>query len=206
MNRRAATRASLQEPYFLLLIFVALGLGTLTVKQPVRLALLWTSLALLSVVYRSGRKIEMGFDLVSIGRGLLLGLVIAMPLLAFLSKPLREFNETLYATTDVAYLYYQACLVSVPVEEYFFRGIIQQSKGLWPAIGLYGGALLLLFLPHTPPLVALLVVATMGALGLAYAFVASKHGLAAAIACRLVVALLVQVFPSFFVVLRMLFA
>lgn len=206
MKRITGFRASFAEPWFLLLLFVALGLGTLAVQQSVRLTLLWTALALLSVVYVSGNKVQMSYTLPNVGRGLLLGLVIAVPLLAFLANPLRTFMETLYATDEVAYLYLQVCFAAAPAEEFFFRGIVQQKKGLWPAIAAYGAALLVLFAPHTPLLVALLVLGAMGLLGLACGYVAAKHGLAAAMACRLVVALLVQVFPSFFVILRMLFA
>jgi len=206
MSKRAPARASWYEPYFLFMILAALGLGTLMLEQPARLALLWTALAVFGVFYRSGQKVEMSFSLPSVGRGLLLGLVIAVPLLAFLSGPLRSFNETLYGTSDVVYLFYQVCFVSAPVEEFFFRGILQQSKGLSVSTGLYGLTLLLFFLPHTPILVALLVFLALGILGLAYGYVAEKHGLSAAIACRLVVGLLVQVSPSLFVVLRKLFA
>ncbi len=206
MKRVTGFQASFSDPWFLLLLFTALGMGTLAVKQPVRLSLLWTALALLSVVYVSGNKVQMSYTLPNVGRGLLLGLVIAVPLLAFLANPLRTFNETLYATNDVAYLYLQVCFAAAPAEEFFFRGIVQQKKGLWPAVGAYGVALLVLFLPHTPLPIALLVLVAMGLVGLVCGYVAAKHGLAAAIACRLVVALLVQVFPSFFVILRMLFA
>ncbi len=206
MNRRTPTRASFYEPYFLCMIVAAVGLGTLMLKQVPRHALLWTTLALLSLVYRSGRKVEMSFSPASAGRGALLGLVIALPLLAFLSGPLRSFNETLYGTSDVTMLFYQVCFVSAPVEEYFFRGILQQSKGLTVSAGLYGLMVLVLFLPHTPFLVALVVFAALGGLGLAYGYIAEAHGLSAAMACRLVVAVLVQVFPSLFVVLRQLFS
>jgi len=206
MKRGASPRASFSEPYFLFLLFVALSLGTLAIKQSVRLAFLWTTLVALSVVYCGSNRVQLAFTLPGVGRGLLLGLVIAVPVLAFLSGPLRTFNETLYGTNDMANLYLQVCFAAAPAEEIFFRGIVQQRKGLWPAVGLYGIAVVLMFVPHTPLLAALIVLAAMGTLGLAFGYIAAKHGLAAAIACRWVVALLVQVFPSLFVVLRMLFA
>ncbi|NLG48593.1 MAG: CPBP family intramembrane metalloprotease [Chloroflexi bacterium] len=204
MSKRVARAPSLYEPYLLFLIFVGVGLGTVLVEQKVRLALLWTTMILLSVLYRSKIKVDTDFGPASISRGALLGIVISMPILAFLISQLRVFTERLYATSDVVMLFYQICFVSAPVEEYFFRGIIQGRYGSSVSTTLYAATALLYFLPHAPLLVSFIVFVAMGTLGLVYGFVRERHGLAASIACHVVVGLILQVIPSMIEALRVL--
>jgi len=204
MSRRAARAPSLYEPYLLFLIFVGIGLGTVLIEQKVRLAALWTTMVLLSVLYRSKLKVDIDFSPASVSRGALLGLVIAMPILAFLISQLRVFTERLYATNDVVMLFYQVCFVSAPAEEYFFRGIIQGRYGSSVSTTLYAGTALLYFLPHAPLPVSFIVFIAMATLGLVYGFVRERHGLAAAIACHVIVGLILQVIPSLIEALRLL--
>ena len=191
------------DPRFLFLIFVAIGVGTVLLDQSPRLALLWTSLLAMSVYYRGHREVPTDFALRSIGRGALLGAIISVPALAFLSKQLRVFAERLYATRDPVLLLYQVCFISAPIEEYFFRGIIQSRLGSSLSIGLYALVPLLYFLPHTPVLVTFIVFVAMGALGIVYAYVRDHHGLAASIACHIVVGFVLQVMPSLIAALRL---
>jgi hypothetical protein len=197
MSKRAAASApAFLEPVFMFLVVAAIGLGTVLLAQPIRLAVLWTVLALLSVVYRGVQKVDMGFSLPAIGRGVLLGLVIAVPILAFLAGPLRTFAARLYDTRDVVFLLYQVCFIAAPVEGFFFRGILQERRGSSVSIGLYALMALIYFLPHHPLLVAFIMFMSMGLLGILYSYVADRYGLAASIACHVVVAFVLQVTPS----------
>jgi len=186
---------SFLDPYFLGAVFLGVGLGTALLEQRPRLAVLWTTLLVLALAHRGQREVRIEFTLAGVGRGALLGLVISLPLLAFLSEQLRLFTERLFATRDTVFLFYQVCFVAAPVEELFFRGVVQAEKGLTAGLALYAGAALVYFLPHAPILVALMTTVVMGSLGIAYAYVFDRHGLAASIACHVVVGLILQVTP-----------
>ncbi|MFP3896991.1 MAG: CPBP family intramembrane glutamic endopeptidase [Anaerolineales bacterium] len=191
------------DPRFLFLIFVAIGVGTVLLDQSPRLALLWTSLLLMSVYYRGHREVATGLTLRNIGRGALLGAIISVPVLAFLSEQLGTFNERLYATRDPVLLLYQVCFISAPMEEYFFRGIVQSRLGSSLSIGLYALVPIIYFLPHVPILVTFIVFVAMGALGIVYAYVREHYGLAASTACHVVAGFVLQVMPSLIAALRL---
>jgi membrane protease YdiL (CAAX protease family) len=178
------------------LIVAGFGLGTVLLPQTMRLAVLWTLLVVLSVIYRGHYEVDARFTLGSIGRGALLGLVIAAPILAFLAGPLRSFTERLYDTRDVVLLFYQVCFIAAPVEGFFFRGIVQGHRGSSVSIGLYAVMALIYFLPHVQILAAFIVFLAMGLLGILYSYVADRYGLAASIACHVVVGFVLQVMPS----------
>lgn len=201
MSKRASRGASGREPYLLFLVFAGVGLGIVLLDQPTRLALLWVTLVALSLFYRSAHRVEIIFSLPSLARGALLGLVISVPLLAFLSAQLRQFTEDLYATQDIGLLFYQICFVSAPVEEYFFRGVVQGQRGSSVGTALYAATALVYFLPHDP-LAAVLALVAMGLLGMLYGYVRDRHGLAAAIACHVVVGFVLQVVPSLLAAFR----
>ncbi len=191
------------DPRLLFLIFVAIGVGTVLLDQSPRLALLWTSLLLMGVYYRGHHEVAIDFALRNIGRGALLGAIISVPVLAFLSEQLGTFNERLYATRDPVLLLYQICFISAPIEEYFFRGIVQSRLGSSLSIGLYALVPLVYFVPHAPVFVAFIVFMAMGILGIVYAYVRDQYGLAAAIACHVVVGFVLQVMPSLITTLRL---
>ena len=196
----------LAEPYLVFLIFCGIGLGTVLFRQPERLALLWATLAILGLLYHSRSEVDLAFSLTNVERGAALGLVISVPVLAFLARPLAEFNERLYLTDSVVLLFYQVCFVAAPVEEYFFRGILQARKGSSAGLACYAATALLFFLPHAPLLAALLVFVAMGVLGIVYGYVCERYGLAAAISCHVVVGFVLQVAPSLIASMRAMLA
>jgi membrane protease YdiL (CAAX protease family) len=191
-----AVRPSLEEPYLLFLIFVGIGIGTVLLDPPVRLTLLWVTLAILTILYCGKQPINVAFTLGNVAKGALLGLIIAAPLLAFLSGQVRVFTERLYGTHNTLLLFYQICLVSAPIEEAFFRGVVQQHKGSSASIALYAATALLYFLPHVPLLAAFIVFVAMGVLGIVYSSVCERYGLAASIASHVVIGFVLQVIPS----------
>ena len=195
MSRRVA-RPSVEDPYLLFLVFVGIGIGTVLLEPPVRLTLLWVTLAVLSILYGGRQPIDVAFTLENVAKGALLGLVIAVPLLAFLSGQVRYFTERLYGTRNVLLLFYQICLVSAPIEEAFFRGVVQQHKGSSASIALYAATALLYFLPHVPLLPAFIVFVAMGVLGIVYTSVYERYGLTASIASHVVVGFVLQMIPS----------
>ncbi len=204
MNKRVAVRLAVSEPYLLFLIFAGIALGTVLLQQSPRFALLWVTLVILSLLYRSKHEVEVGFSLPSVGRGALLGLVISVPLLAFLSEQLRAFTERLYGTQDIVSLFYQVCFISAPIEEYFFRGVVQGQRGSSVSIALYALTALLYFLPYAPLLATFIVFVALGVLGIVYSYVRERYGLAASVACHVVVGFVLQIAPSLIASLRLM--
>ena len=205
MSGRRSTPALL-EPYFLYLILAAVGLGTVFLAQSTRLALLWTVLAVMGVLYQGMRPIDWRFSLPDVGRGALVGLVIGVPLLAFLSGSLQVYVERLYGTGDAAMLYYQACFVAAPAEELFFRGVVQTQRGISVSTALYAVTALVYFLGKAPLLGVFLAFVAMGILGFLFSYVADRYGLAAAVACHVAMGFLLQVMPSLIAAMRMILA
>lgn len=195
MSGNASRKGDLVRPTYLFLVFVAVGLGTVLLKQPTRLAILWSTLALLGGIYRSFHEVPIRFAPSHVARGAVFGLVIAVPVLTFFSGPLKAFNERMYATSDAVMLFYQVCFVAAPVEEYFFRGILQSRLSSSLSLGLYVVAMLIYFLPHIPFLAVVIIVVSLGLLGVVCAGIAQQYGLVSAIACHLVVAFALQVVP-----------
>lgn len=202
MTRRRS--AALTEPLLLFYVFVGVGLGTVALPQDTRLAVLWTTLALLTLLRWSREGVKMDLTAPAVGRGALLAGVISLPLLALLPRQLQIFTERLYGTHQVVFLFYQVCFVSAPVEEAFFRGVILEDRGSSMAAGLYAAAVLLIFAPHVPIPVALLIAFAAALMGLVYGYVCEHYGLAAAIACHVVSGLMLQVMPSLIDVLHTL--
>ncbi len=196
MSTSASRKTELVRPTYLFLVFVAVGLGTVLLRQPVRLAILWSTLVLLGGIYRSYFDVPVEFSPANIGRGAVFGAVIAVPVLVFFAGPLRAFNERLYATSDTVMLFYQVCFVAAPVEEYFFRGILQPRLSSSLSLGLYVVAMLIYFVPHIPFLATVIAVVSLGILGIVCSGISQQYGLAAAIACHAVVAFALQVVPS----------
>ena len=196
-------RSSLGEPLYLFGVFAAVSLGTIALQQHVRLALLWMTLALLALLHRGVQGAQARMTLASLSKGALLGLVVSVPLLAFLSAHLRTYAERLYATDDVVWLLYQACFISAPIEESFFRGVVQSGRGPLAGIGLYAIASVL-FYAKLPTLAVLPLVLVVHALaGVVYAHVCGRHGLSAAVACHVVVAFVLQVLPTIIATLQL---
>jgi len=206
MNRKTAMARQVQDAYLLFLVFAGVGLGTVLVAQPGRQAVLLVALAVVSLVYRNNHPMDLDFSLASAGRGAMLGLVVSVPLLAFLPHTLERFSESLYGTDNTALIFYQACLVAGPVEEYFFRGIVSECRGSSASTGLYALTGLIYSLPGAPLMGAVIAALAMGILGIVYAHVHENHGLAAAIACHLTATFVLQVCPSLLASLRLMFS
>jgi membrane protease YdiL (CAAX protease family) len=88
-----------------------------------------------------------------------------------------------------AALFQALIFVSAPVEELYFRGVLQRERGLFSAAVLYGLAGTVFFLPvfRSFALILLAVVLSMGLLGFVYGYVYSQYELWASIACHVVV-------------------
>jgi membrane protease YdiL (CAAX protease family) len=177
------------DPYFAYLIFLGVGLGSLQVNPEVRLTLLWSTLLVLSLIYAGRKRVAARYNLANLGRGAIVGLIISLPFLLATRGVLNASSTRLFPMPSQAALFQALIFVSAPVEELYFRGILQRERGLLSAAVLYGLAGAVFFLPILRGfgLILLAVVLIMGLLGFVYGYVCNQYGLGASIACHALV-------------------
>jgi membrane protease YdiL (CAAX protease family) len=177
------------DPYFAYLIFVGVGLGSLQVNPEIRLTLLWSILLALSLIYAGRKHVAARYSLANLGRGAIVGFIISLPFLLAARGVLNVSSTRLFPMPSQAALFQALIFVSAPVEELYFRGILQRERGLVSAAVLYGLAGTVFFLPvfRGFALILLAVVFSMGLLGFVYGYVCNQYGLGASIACHAMV-------------------
>jgi membrane protease YdiL (CAAX protease family) len=185
------------DPYFAYLIFVGVGLGSLQVNPEARLTLLWLILLALSLIYTGRKPVAARYSLANLGRGAIVGLIISLPFLLATRGTLNAGSARLFPMPSQAALFQALIFVSAPVEELYFRGILQRERGLLSAAVLYGLAGTVFFLPVLRgfALILLVVVFSMGLLGFVYGYVYNQYGLGASIACHAMVNLVLLFLP-----------
>ena len=188
-SRRSKSSRRDFDPYFAYLIFVGVGLGSLQVNPEVRLTLLWSSLLALSLIYAARKPVATQYSLANLGRGAIVGLIISLPFLLAARGVLNDISIRLFPMPSQAALFQALIFVSAPVEELYFRGVLQRERGLLNGAVLYGLAGAVFFLPvfRGLALILLAVVLSMGLLGFVYGYVCNQYGLGASIACHAVV-------------------
>ena len=190
-SKGRSSRSSRREfdPYFAYLIFVGVGLGSLQVNPEIRLTLLWSTLLALSLIYAGRKRVTTRYSLANLGRGAIVGLIISLPFLLAARSVLNASSARLFPMPTQAALFQALTFVSAPVEELYFRGILQRERGLLSAAVLYGLAGAVFFLPvfRGFALILLAVMLSMGLLGFVYGYVYNQYGLGASIACHAMV-------------------
>ena len=188
-SRRSRSSRRDLDPYFAYLIFVGVGLGSLQMNPEVRLTLLWSTLLALSLIYAGRKPVAARYSLANLGRGAIVGLIISLPFLLVARGVLNASSARLFPMLSQAALFQALTFVSAPVEELYFRGILQRERGLLSAAVLYGLAGTVFFLPvfRGFALILLAVVLSMGLLGFVYGYVYNQYGLGASIASHAMV-------------------
>jgi membrane protease YdiL (CAAX protease family) len=188
-RRRSKSNRWDLDPYFAYLIFMGVGLGSLRVNPEVRLTLLWSILLALSLIYAGRKPVAARYSLANLGRGAIVGLIISLPFLLAARGVLNASSIRLFPMPSQAALFQTLTFVSAPIEELYFRGVLQRERGLLSAALLYGLAGAVFFLPvfRSFALILLAVMLSMGLLGFVYGYVYNQYGLWASIACHAVV-------------------
>lgn len=198
-RRRSRKRAAdlPLDPYLAYLAFAAVGVGTYRVGQDGRLVLLWTLLLGASLIYADHQPIEFQYALARVGQGATIGLILSVPLVLLATEPLRATAARLYPLGNGTAVFQGLVLIAAPIEELFFRGVLQRERGFWAATGLYALAGIVFFLPSmlSFPAVLMAIVAGMAVLGVVYGYLMLRYGLAAGMACHATVNMVLFVLP-----------
>jgi membrane protease YdiL (CAAX protease family) len=202
---KSGTRLEL-DPYFACLIFAAVGLGTLKLGTSPRLIILWTTLIGLWLAFHEGQPLSFQYQINDIGLGTAVGLVVGVPLMLLAFHALATAIPILYVSSDPSMpvgasgsmIFVSLVLVAPVAEELFFRDILHRERGFWASIGLYAAAALILFLPTAGGFLAVLgaVTGAMAILGILYAFLYERYGLAATLACHTTLNLVLLFVPT----------
>jgi len=197
--KRSKKRYSLArlDPYLTFLVFTVVGLGTLRIGVEARLLVLWLLWLGVGLVYADEKAIAMQYGLTNLGRGVVVGLVISLPLLLLAQDALKTTSARLFPWASQAALFQSLVLVAAPIEGLYFRGYLQRERGLVVTALLYGlgqGILFLSGLSSFPAVLAAVVVAT-ALLGFVYGYVCQRYGLSASMSCHATVNLVLLFLP-----------
>lgn len=203
--KRKSKRFAL-DPTFASLIFAGVGIGTYALSAAPRLILLWSTLLALWLSFREARTLRVRYAFSDIGRGVLIGLVVGLPLMAFGFEALAQAVPILYIgslpTEDLfltGSMVFTSMVFLAPLsEELFFRNMLQEELGPVVSSLFYALAGLVLFLPTAGsyPIVLLAVCGVMGILGILYAFVYARYGMAVSLSCHATANLVLFVIPT----------
>jgi hypothetical protein len=208
MGEAALTDAGAQtfsqrfDPLYPFLVYLALGFGTHYVGLTglLRYTIMWTVLialgAFLTLVDSDYSEHEMRSA--SLGWGISFGLVFSLPLLILVSSGLGDMVGLLYPDVGPAALIQSVVFVSPLGETLFFRGAMQERRGLVPAIAAAGIAGIVLYWPvaiHSPVYLAAAAIFTTVLAGV-YGFVRGRYGLSAAFVCQVTVNVMLLLIPG----------
>lgn len=200
-QRTLSYRSTTSDPLFGLLLAAAVGIGLtplINTDADMRYTLVWGMLALFGVIaWLLGDGPRIGEETPeNLAWGIALGLILAVPLLAFAGKTLTEASDMIFPNMRPGTLLAYIIFVMPLSETLFFRGILQQNRAFWSAALICTGWGLVLFFPlmnqAAYPLIVgiiLLMANTM------YAYVRERNGLAAAWLCQITVNILLLFVP-----------
>lgn len=193
------------DPFFAGLIFAGVGLGTLSLGTSPRLAALWIALVVLWIVYREGRAVHIEYCFPEIGRGVLIGLAVGVPLMLLAFRALVTAIPILFVSGSPTLQMGSGTLVFVSLvalaplaEELFFRDMLQREQGTWLGALFYAASGVVFFLPTAGqfPVVLLAVVGVWSVLGVMYSLFFERFGLATTLACHATINLTLLFVPA----------
>jgi membrane protease YdiL (CAAX protease family) len=180
------------------LLLLGVGVATFRLAHPLRLSLLWLVLLVLVLLYAQGGRLKSNYSLLNLGRGALVGIIVALPFYLFAKDFLYATASWLYGVTDLQVLLERAVFLVPILEGTFFRGIVQRDQGLVEGALLFGLAQALYFVSAVKvyPVVIVAVMVAMALAGLLYGYLYQRYGLTASISCHVAVNLVLFVMPA----------
>ena len=182
---RSATRLNAR---FTFLLYAAVALGTFSVEQTLRVTLLWSVLAALVLLHVAAQPLAMRYTFESIQRGVLIGLALTLPLAIVASDFLVTLASLSLGVKSGLLIFQRMVFIVAPLEEVFYRGCVQRERGWLETTIFYTLGALLFYWPMMQDFGRVLGIVVIGsaAFGFAFALVAKRYGLSAAIACHVV--------------------
>jgi len=186
------------NPHLGFLLLVGVGLATIRLDHPLRLTLLWTVLLVLILFYAQSGRLKSHYSLLNLGRGALVGAVVALPFFLFAKDFFYATACWLYSVEDLQVLLERAVFIVPLLEETYFRGVVQRERGLVEGAMLFGLAQALYFVSAVDVYLAVIVAVVVGMVlaGLLYGYLYKRYGLTASIAGHVAVNLVLFVLPA----------
>lgn len=187
------------DPIFGYLLFWALGLGTLPLAPETRHLLMWLvllALGLILTVVDTNRPVG-PIRSVNLTWGVGLGFIVGLPLLITTASGLAQVSAALFPYTNFASLFQALVFIGPMAETLFYRGVMQDERGLVTGALSAGLGSLILYWPAASSGVALLVIAVTisTALAAVFGYVRTRYGLAAAYASQVMTNLMLLFIP-----------
>ena len=197
------------DPLYALALFLAAELGSFVIAKPeVRYTVLWTILlaggAVMTLVdsHRSRRGVSSGNLVWGVG----IALVIGVLLLGFVGTGLRQASVLLLPYATDAGVFQSLVLIAPLAETLFYRGVLQERRGLIASAIGAGIGTLLLYWPvgaaanALGSVIGISVFLTLLA-GL-YSYIRQRFGLAASLACQVTLSFFLFFLPRLVVAVK----
>lgn len=206
-RKYVAYRGASSDPTFGYVIAIALSVG-LTPLIPggqidLRYTILWMVVAGFGVLaWLLGNMPRIGQETPeNLGWGIIFGMILATPLLAFGGETLRRTDILLFGHMSTGETLAYLVFVIPLSETLFFRGVLQENRPFL-LVGLLSSIWsVLVFFPvfweeiGTYPAVAMVIGIVLVMMNLLYSYVRERNGLAAAWLCQIVVNLVLLFIP-----------
>jgi membrane protease YdiL (CAAX protease family) len=180
------------------LLLVGVGLASIRLSHPLRLSLLWLVLLVLILLYAQSGRLKGDYSLLNVGRGALIGVVVALPFYLFAKDFFYATASWLYGVKDLQVLLERAVFIVPLLEESYFRGAVQRERGLAEGAVLFGLTQVLYFVSAVDVYLAVIVAVLLGMVlaGLLYGYLYKRYGLTASIAGHVAVNFVLFVLPA----------
>ena len=180
------------------LFLVGVGLASANLSHPLRLSLLWLVLLVLILLYAESGRLKSGYSLLNVGRGALIGVVVALPFYLFARDFFHATASRVYGVEDLQVLLERAVFIVPLLEETYFRGVVQRERGLVEGAVLFGLVQALYFVSAVGgySVVIATVMVGMALAGLLYGYLYKRYGLTASIAGHVAVNFMLFVLPA----------
>jgi len=191
------------EPLYALAIYLAAALGTLLAidNLEARYTILWSVLVLLggALTLVDSRRTRRGVEALNLAWGIGYGALIGGLLLAFVSQGLLATSRLLFPESrfSLPSLFQTLVLLGPLGETIFFRGVLQERRGIIASIVGAGLGTLLFYWPSGSGAIGTVVAIALFLTALAglYSYIRQRYGLAAAYACQVTLNLMLFFIP-----------
>jgi hypothetical protein len=203
----ARPRRSEVDPIFAFLVVLALSIGLIPVEGAIRYVILWTALGGFGVatyILGSGQRLS-DTSVENLQAGLLFGLGTGIPFVILAGSALSTVSARMFDVQDTpgyvmnTWVFMAVGFVMPAAESLFFRGALQELRGLLLAGILATLWSILLFFPHmelrNATGVAVVIAIFFTFLNFLYSYLRFRNGLAAAWICQIITGTLLWFAP-----------